>query len=915
MLCIEEGPSRGVECEVPEGGHVVAGRSRQCELALRDEQVSRMHFRAEFVDGNLRVTDLESQNGTFVDGKKISAATVVGIGATLKAGNTTIRVRASSRGYLTGTDLAGYRLERRLGGGGMGEVYRATQVSLGRTVAVKVLSDKLTSDRGFVQRFIAEARSAGKLSHPNVVQVYDVGEEEGRYFISMEYVEGGSVEDLLDVEGKLESSRALRVALQTARALEYAERQGIVHCDVKPDNLLLTVEGDVRLSDLGVAKRVGEAAAGDDEGVFGSPHYMSPEQARGESLDHRSDLYSLGATLFRMLAGRTLFTGERSRKVMEKQVFEQPEPIRNVNSAVPQALADIVGKLVEKDPDDRYQSARSLIKDLERAEGAVARAAKSKAKAPKLPASVTVRQVRPRGGSSSSTATLIKIGVAVAGLLVFGVFLAGYLGRGRSAFDRARRLDEAGRRAEAMQAYREVLRIEPPSSSLAVRARGRLEAIEAEADRERERERCLEAVRAAESAAAAGGRELVRAVEKLEVVRDSSVVGSEVATEPLARLRKRLEAEAAAKLRSIRERAAALVTEKRYAEAIRLFSEVPGFYRGLRIARDIDAEGPRIEKLARADWAVAQARVAVLMEALGRDIGALDEARDVLIPFIHRTGMPDIAREAKDLRNRAEARARAVSQAADDKAKKARANEAGIVAARALLLEHGYHFDEARKFFRRAEVMYRRQGKGTRADELGLRVQSITRIEILFEMFLRRTAEMALARHAIALPGGARGRAVGARRGSEELVVRTESGVTRRVKWDRFHPEEVVTLFRAMKLKPDDRLVVAEFCLEHGLIVQARQELLYASRVRPENAPLAQALKERAQGGAAARPDEDDAKTLADLAFSQAAEGQVARARELLDLLKTRYAETTSARARADEIAEAIAAASSKPGP
>ncbi|MHC5055637.1 MAG: protein kinase domain-containing protein [Planctomycetota bacterium] len=916
MLCIEEGPLRGVECEVPEGGHVVAGRSRQCELALRDEQVSRMHFRADFSDGELRVTDLESQNGTWVNGKKIAATTVVDLGATLKAGNTTIRVRASSRGYLTGTDLAGYRLERRLGGGGMGEVYRATQVSLGRTVAVKVLSDKLTSDRGFVQRFIDEARSAGKLSHPNVVQVYDVGEEEGRYFISMEYVEGGSVEDLLDAEGKLEPSRALRVGLQTARALEYAERQGIVHCDVKPDNLLLTVEGDVRLSDLGVAKRVGEAAAGDDEGVFGSPHYMSPEQARGESLDHRSDLYSLGATLFRMLAGRTLFTGERSRKVMEKQVFEKPEPIRNVNPAVPQALADIVGKLVEKDPDDRYQSARSLIKDLERAEGAVARAGKARAKAPKLPASVTVRQVRSRGGAASSaTATLIKVGVAAAGLLVFGVFLAGYLGRGRSAFDRARSLDEAGRRAEAMQAYREVLRIEAPSSSLAVKSRARLEAMEAEADRERERERCLVDVRAAESAARAGGRELVRAVEKLEVVRDSSVAGFEVAAEPLARLRKRLEAEAEARLRSIRERAAELVTEKRYAEAIRLFSEFPGYYRGLPVARDIDAEGPRIEKQARADWAVAQARVAVLMEALGRDIGALDEARDVLIPFIHRTGMPDIAREAKGLRSQAEARSREISQAADDRAKQARANEAGIVAARALLLEHGYHFDEARKFFRRAEDMYRRQGKGTRADELGLRVQSITRIEILFEMFLRRTAEMALARHAIALPGGARGRVVGARRGTEELVVRTESGATKRVKWDRFHPEEVVTLFRAMKLTPDDRLVLAEFCLEHGLIVQARQELLYASRVRPENAPLAQALKERAQGGAAARPDEDDAKTLAGLAFSQAAEGQVARARELLDLLKTRYAETSPARTRADEIAEAIAAASSKPDP
>ena len=138
MLSIEEGPLRGVECEVPAGGHVVAGRSRQCELPLRDEQASRMHFRADFIDGELRITDLESQNGTWINGKKISVTTVAGTGATLKAGRTVIRVREGSRGYLTGTELAGYRLQHRLGGGGMGEVYKATQVSLGRTVAVAI---------------------------------------------------------------------------------------------------------------------------------------------------------------------------------------------------------------------------------------------------------------------------------------------------------------------------------------------------------------------------------------------------------------------------------------------------------------------------------------------------------------------------------------------------------------------------------------------------------------------------------------------------------------------------------------------------------------------------------------------------------------------------------------------------------
>ncbi len=915
MLCIEDGPMRGVECEVPDDGHVVAGRSHQCEFALRDEQVSRMHFRADLSDGELRITDLESQNGTWVNGEKLSGTTAVDVGATLKAGNTVIRVRASSRGYLTGTVLAGYRLERRLGGGGMGEVYRATQVSLGRTVAVKVLSEKFTTDRSFVERFIAEARAAGKLSHSNVVQVYDVGEEKGRYFISMEYVEGGSVEDLLDIEGKLDPSKALRMALQTARALEYAEKQGIVHCDVKPDNLLLTVDGDVRLSDLGVAKRVGEPAAGDDEGVFGSPHYMSPEQARGESLDHRSDLYSLGATLFRILAGRTLFTGDRSRKVMEKQVFEKPEPIRDVEPTVPQALAVITMKLVEKDPDGRYQSARDVIRDLERSEGAVAKAAKGKAKAPKLPPASTVRQVRPRGGASSTTATLVKIGVAVAGLLLFGGILASFLGRGRSAYDRASALDQAGRRAEAIEAYRDVLEVEAPSSTLAVRARGRLEAIAAEIEREKERERCIEEVLAAEAEAAGGGRDLLSAIRKLNILKGRSVPGLEVASEPLAKLEKRLNDGAAAEFRSIREQAAALASKKRYAEAVDAFSKFPSYYRGLPLAKEVSSERARIKKQARDEWASARVRVTDLMERLGRGSAALNEARDILIPFVRRTGMADIAREASELRDSLESRSREVARAAEDKAAKARENEADTVAAQALLFEHGYHFDEARKLSRRAEGMFRRHGKQTRADSLGLRIKSITRMEILFDMLLRRTAELALERHTIALPGDARGRVVGARRGSEELVVRTESGTTQRVKWDRLHPEEVVTLFRAMELTPRDRLVAAEFCLEHGLIVEARQELRYASRIRPEDIPLSQALKERAEGSPPTRPDEKDAGTLADLALAEAEEGRVKIAKSLLDLLKARYAETNAARTRTAEIAEAIAAVSAKPKP
>jgi len=920
MLCIEEGPLRGVECEVPEGGHVVAGRSRQCELPLRDEQASRMHFRADFINGELRITDLESQNGTWVNGKKISATAVAGIGAKLKAGRTLIRVREGSRGYLTGTELAGYRLQQRLGGGGMGEVYKATQMSLGRTVAVKVLSEDLAKDRSFVKRFIAEARAAGKLSHPNVVQVYDVGDDEGRYFISMEYVESGSVEDLLEVEEKLAPSRALEIGLQTARALEYAERQEIVHCDVKPDNLLLTADGEVRLSDLGIAKRAGESAAGDDEGVFGSPHYMSPEQARGEQLDHRSDLYSLGATLFRILTGRTLFTGDRSRKVMEKQVFEKPDPVRDVNPGVPRALADIVEKLVQKDPDDRYQSAGDLVRDLKRAATSATRAeapgAKlpgkkaSGAKAAKPPPAMTkVRRVRPRGRLSSRTASLIKMCVAIAGLAVFGVFLAKYLGRGAKAFERARKLEEAGRLEDAVLAYREVLQIEPPASLLAAKARARIEAIDETAGLVSERARCLEIVRAAEAESKDGGGALARAVGKLQALSKTSGVGLEVASGPLETLRKRLNDEAASELRSMREKAGALVSKKRYGDAARLFSQYPSYYRGLPASEGVDDEGPRIEEQARSDWAAARARVSGLMEDVGRRTEALEEARNILIPFARRTGIDKIESEAKALREQVEARARDVAQAADDAATKARMAEADTIAARALLLEHGYHFDKARTLLRRAESIYRLLGKGARADEIERKIKAITRPEIRFEMLLRKIAERKLGQHTVSVPGGPVGRVVGARKESTEFTVRADSGAGGSVKWDRLPPGEIIKLFRAMAPTPDDRLVIAGFALDHGLAAEAKKELMYASRVRSENAPLARLLKFRAQVGTPIRPDEKDAKTLADLALSEVAEGRVDAAREHLELLKTRYAGTAAAKTKVDEIAAAIAEA------
>jgi len=284
------------------------------------------------------VVDLGSHNGVYLNDERLPAKTTreISFGDALRIGESELVLREEApddEGELAGRRLGGYQLVKRIGSGGMGEVYRAVQVALGRPVAIKILSPELTEDRTFVERFMTEARAAGKLNHPNVAQVHEVGEVDGIYYYSMEYLGGGSVQDRIRGGGKLPVEEAVKVALGAARALDYAEKHGVIHCDVKPDNLMLTGDGEVRLTDLGIARTVKSMAekVNQEGGVLGSPHYMAPEQARGEPIDHRVDIYSLGATFYRIVAGRTPFTGKTAREIMEKQVYEEPPGLRSLD--------------------------------------------------------------------------------------------------------------------------------------------------------------------------------------------------------------------------------------------------------------------------------------------------------------------------------------------------------------------------------------------------------------------------------------------------------------------------------------------------------------------------------------------------------------------------------------------------------
>ncbi|HVL04268.1 MAG TPA: protein kinase, partial [Acidimicrobiales bacterium] len=234
---------------------------------------------------------------------------------------------------------ARYELHRRIARGGMADVFLARDSLLDRPVAVKVLFPEFATDPTFVQRFRREAQAAANLSHPNIVSVYDWGEEGGTYFIVMEYVEGHSLAQTIKNESRIHPDRAADITTDVAAALGFAHRNGVVHRDVKPGNVLISPNGQVKVADFGIARAVSNQENLTQAGtVMGTATYFSPEQARGESVDPRSDVYSLGVVLYEMLTGRPPFTGDSPVAVAYKHVQEAPPPPRSLNPDIPPAL-------------------------------------------------------------------------------------------------------------------------------------------------------------------------------------------------------------------------------------------------------------------------------------------------------------------------------------------------------------------------------------------------------------------------------------------------------------------------------------------------------------------------------------------------------------------------------------------------
>lgn len=267
---------------------------------------------------------------------------------------------------LTGSVIANrYEIIEEIGSGGMAIVYKAKCQLLNRFVAVKVLRTDLQNDKEFVRRFNVEAQAAASLAHPNIVSIYDVGNENGLHYIVMEYVEGKTLKEYIDEKEGLPWREAVDYAIQIAKGIDQAHKNSIIHRDVKPHNIIMTSDGVMKVTDFGIARANVQTTMTCDDTAIGSVHYISPEQARGGYTDERSDIYSLGITLYEMLTGVVPFDSDRPVTIAIKHIQEAPRPPREHNISIPLALEKIVLKMIAKEVSARYKSVSELIEDMQ----------------------------------------------------------------------------------------------------------------------------------------------------------------------------------------------------------------------------------------------------------------------------------------------------------------------------------------------------------------------------------------------------------------------------------------------------------------------------------------------------------------------------------------------------------------------
>ena len=265
-----------------------------------------------------------------------------------------------------------YKILEEVGTGGMAVVYKAQDILLDRIVAVKILLAKYGDDHDFVVRFRQEAQAAAKLSHPNIVNIYDVGYDENVHYIVMEYVRGETLKEYIEKHGHLPINTSIQITFDIGEALENAHKNGIVHCDIKPHNILVTETGRIKVADFGIARAINSSATNkDDHAVLGSVHYFSPEQASGGPVDERTDIYSLGVVMYEMMTGVVPFEGETAISVALQHVQDDIPLPTKYNRRIPRLVEQCILKAMAKNPDDRFQSIAEMMSELRLSQGFV----------------------------------------------------------------------------------------------------------------------------------------------------------------------------------------------------------------------------------------------------------------------------------------------------------------------------------------------------------------------------------------------------------------------------------------------------------------------------------------------------------------------------------------------------------------
>ncbi|MBN1807948.1 MAG: protein kinase [Planctomycetes bacterium] len=412
----------GQAWEVTLSGPSYVGRQKDCDIVLAGAKVSRRHARFLPVGRSYVVEDLGSSNGVFINGGRVERR-ILNDGDVVEIGDFRIRYVGEMGEGLVGKVVGGYRVLRRIGTGGMGSVYLAEQSSMKRFVALKVLNEELTEDERFVKDFMNEAKLAGRLNHPNIVRVYDFGKLENTYFMAMEYVDGKTLRDRLDQEGKLPPLEVVHIMQSVSEALAHAHGHGIVHQDIKPQNIMIAQNNEVKLADLGLARFAGEGP--DDKGrkvIVGTPHYISPEQGQRLPADARSDIYSLGATMFHLVTGRVPFDGANSLAIITKHIHQEPPSPKQFDVTLPDGLADLVLRCMQKKPQDRYANAGGLSAALTAVEKEVAASAVASARRREIGTAIRPRPVstkRTRHEESKKSAAMVWMIVAASVVALF----------------------------------------------------------------------------------------------------------------------------------------------------------------------------------------------------------------------------------------------------------------------------------------------------------------------------------------------------------------------------------------------------------------------------------------------------------------------------------------------------------------